>query len=105
MSEKKSLRTEVVELLQLCETLGLDPAKNGMRGPEDLDAARRAITRLFIFADNLHDMGRKAKDNTLLRQATQLKTLSESVLKSLMVEGLADLFAVPEATPSLIIKP
>lgn len=100
----KQFRTDMTELIALCEEMGLSPWKNGLKGPEDLDAARKAITRLYIVAENLHDVGRKAKETSLLLSATKLKTLTERLLKSMLVEGLSELFSLPEPPPSIIIQ-
>jgi hypothetical protein len=99
----KQYRTDMGLLIALCEEMGLSPWKNGLKEPDDIDAARKAVTRLYIVAENLHDVGRKAKDSTLLLSATKLKKLSEKLLKDMLVEGLSDLFALPEP-PSLILK-
>jgi hypothetical protein len=102
--DPNQFRKDMGELIALCEEMGLSPWKNGLKEPDDIDAARKAITRLYIVAENLHDIGRKAKDSTLLLSATKLKTLSEKILKSLLVEGLSELFALPEPVSTILIQ-
>jgi hypothetical protein len=94
-SPVKKLHAQMVELLVLCEEMGISAEKNGLRGPEDKEAARQAIVRLYIFAENLHDLAHKAHDTTLLLSATKLRTLAKSILELLLVEGLSELFIQP----------
>jgi len=99
----EQFRKDMMALMELCESMGLSPYKNGLRGPDDMDAVRKSVTRLYIVAENLHDVGRKAKDSNLLLSATKLRTLTEKLLKDLLVEGLGDLFALGEAPPGNLI--
>lgn len=81
LASEKLLHEKMVALLVLCEKMGVDPAKNGLRGPEDKDAARQALVRLFIFAENLHDLAHKAQHETFMRDAVQLRELSRTLLE------------------------
>lgn len=83
---------KVRDVLACCEKLGIDPVANGLAGPDDLDAARKFLTKIYIVAHNLVDIGKHRKDKALEHLAEHLATSSAEALEAFLVTGLSEIF-------------
>jgi hypothetical protein len=92
--EASEFREGMIIVLSACEVLGINPHKNGLRGPDDAEATRRGLTRLLIVAENVCDIAAHRRDVVMAKTASDLRDTCATLLKALMVQGLEDLFSV-----------